>query len=171
MKKPQQSVLLWQSSSSVDASNGDRLKKQSDLAVTFDGQRYTYRGLTFTVQEAGVYPSCPLERIQAMVDATLADPARRLEIRRYGRRPWHSIVRPERAASQALDYAFGHNIALVALCIPHVSDLFEEDPARADAWTMEVRSAYACRLRDRDLLLRQLRQAGIPSQFIQSFFR
>jgi hypothetical protein len=120
-QKHYQSAPLWQSTS--HANDDNRQAKPDSSTVTLDGQRYTYRGLTFTVQEAGVFSSCPLERIQAMVDATLADPVRQAEIRRYGRRVWHSIVRPERAATQALDYAFGHNVALAALCASHVSHL------------------------------------------------
>ncbi len=138
-------------------------------AVSFDGTRYTYRSLVFTVQEAGVYPSCPLDRIQAMVDATLADEKRREEIRRYGRRLWHSIVRPERAASQALDYAFGHDVQLCARFLPYVSHLFEANPVRADAWTLELRRAYVASLSSaasRETLYRLLREAGVPAELL-----
>jgi hypothetical protein len=132
----------------------------SEEPITFQWPVYQYHGLSFTVDEAGVFPSCPLDRIKAMVDATLRDPNRQQEIALFGQRPWHSRVRPERASCQALDYALGHDVELVARYLPHVSHWFQNDPARADAWTMELRRAY--RTRDRERARQLLIEAGVP---------
>lgn len=149
----------------------DLEKKQQPLAgqashveeqISFDGQSYRYRGLVFTIDEAGVLLDCPLGRIKAMVNATYADPVRRSEISRFGKRAWHSRVRPESAASQALDYAFCHDVGPVARYLPYVAAFFEGDPSRADAWTLELKQAYARRKIDREPARRLLEEAGVP---------
>ena len=160
----QQDLPLWDdqltasANKQVSAGQVDR----ADDHLFFDGQRYHYRGLAFTVGEAGVLPDCPLERIKAMVDATYNDPVRQCEIARFGKRLWHSRVRPESAASQALDYALGHNVSLVARYLPYVRHLFDDDPARADTWTVDLQRAYSRHKDDREPARRLLEAAGVP---------
>ncbi|GCE32116.1 hypothetical protein KDA_76000 [Dictyobacter alpinus] len=164
----QQDLPLWDEQLTTPE-NKQGAADQVDLGddrIFFDGQRYHYHGLTFTVEEAGVFPDCPLERIKVMVDATYDDPARQREIARFGRRVWHSRVRPERAASQALDYALGHNVSLVARYLPYVLHVFDEDPARADAWTVDLQRAYGQHKSDREPARRLLEEVGVSSKFL-----
>jgi hypothetical protein len=113
----------------------ERLAEQPQGSLSFDGRVYVYDGyvidgnayvkkhLTFTPDEAGVFSDCDLERVRLMVDSTGRDPLRQAEIRTYGKRIWHSVVRPEGACSQALDWTFGHHVERVAYCLPHVKPL------------------------------------------------
>lgn len=73
-----------------------------------------------------------------------------------------SSVRPESAVSQALDYVFCHDVGQVARYLPSIRPFFEGDPARADAWTLELRQAYARRKIDREPARRLLEEAGVP---------
>jgi hypothetical protein len=158
---------FWQYSSDNQPTGleNEQVQRSSDDGhsdVAFDGLHYEYRGLVFTVDEAGVFPECSKERIAAMVDATLADPKRVREIALYGRRVWHSRVRPERAAVQALDYALGHSVAEGARYLRYVDQFFEAEPIRADAWTKELRKAYVQRKMDREPARKLLEEAGVP---------
>jgi hypothetical protein len=157
----------------------ERMAEQPAGRLGFDGRVYVYDGyvidgdtyvkkhLTFTPDEAGVFADCELERVRLMVDAVGRDSVRQAEIRAYGKRIWHSVVRPEAACSQALDWAFGHHVARVAHCLPHVEQLFRDDPLRADLWIQELHSAYILWCQgERESLYRALRQAGVPKGFL-----
>lgn len=158
-------MTLLNRSDQAGAANDRTAVKQK---MSFDGTRYTYRGISFTREEAGVLSNCPQERLCAMVDATLASGERRAEIRHFGRRAWHSIVRPEPAIEQALDYAFGHDVSLVSRILPFVRELFETDPRQIDVWVTELRSAYARRFERKALLYSLLQRAGVPSHMLPS---
>lgn len=150
------------------------LTEQAVGNLGFDGRIYIYDGyviqgdayvkkhLTFTPDEAGVFADCGLERVLLMVDTVGRDPVRQAEIRVYGKRLWHSVVRPEGACSQALDWAFAHHVTRVAYCLPHSEAFFRDEPTRADRWVYELRSAYLLWCRGEHTPLYQiLLQVGI----------
>lgn len=150
-----------------------RRTEQELGCLTFDGDRYTYDGyivdgdhyipchVSFTAHEAGLLPGCDLERVRVMIDTTGRDPIRQSEIRIYGKRIWHSMVRPERAYVQALDWALSHYEARVAYMLPFSEPLFRDDPVQADIWIWEVRTAYQMWCKgDREPLTRLLLKLG-----------
>ena len=59
--------------------------------------------------------------------------SRQAEIRRYGKRAWHSPYRPEDAAMQGLDWIFRHDAELVWACYPYVTGFYAADAATASA--------------------------------------
>jgi len=147
--------------------------EQEPSCLTVHGDRYSYDGyfvdgdhyipchVSFTAQEASLLPGCDLERVRVMIDATGRDSIRQSEIRMYGKRIWHSIVRPERACVQALDWALSHYEARVAYMLPFSEPLFRDDPVQADIWIWEVRTAYQMWCKgDREPLTRLLLKLG-----------
>lgn len=121
----------------------------SDGAGTFtytgyileDG-KYICKTFTFTCHEGGVYPNESLDRVCAMLDRVGRDEVRQEEIRRFGKRIWHSPYRPEAAALQGLDYIFRHDVGLVAKFSPYVSAFYAADSYQADRWTCAMYNAY-----------------------------
>lgn len=165
--------------SGVEAENTiEEPLQQPPGQISFDTEKsmYTYTGYvleegqyvqktwSFTCDEIDVWPSEDASRVCAMVDRVGRDAKRQTEIRRYGKRSWHSPFRPESAAGQGLDYVFRHDVDLVAATYPYVESLYETDPAWADQWTGAMFSAYKAyvRLRDIEPFLKLLREVGIP---------
>lgn len=149
---------------------------QPESEIAFDGEcAYTYTGYvleegqyrrvtaSFTCAEIGVYPQEDPARVRAMVDAVGLDAGRQEEIKRYGKRVWHTPYRPQDAALQGLDYVFRHDVDLVAACYPYALPFYADDAATADRWTEQMYNAYkAFALRgEREALLRLLAEAGI----------
>ncbi len=156
--------------------------EQPSGTISFDGVRYRYAGFVidsavagedryvtksyvFTPDEALLEASCDPKRVCAMLDTVGHDRLRQREIALYGQRVWHSPYRPESAASQGLDFAFGHDVALVARALSYVEAFYQASPAEADTWTRELRRAYIayCRWRDKQELFRVLASRGIPA--------
>lgn len=155
----------------------DERNEQPPGEIDFDGQgTYTYTGYvleagvyvskacSFTADELGIYPSEPLWRVCAMVDRVGRDEARQAEIKRFGKRIWHSPYRPQDAAMQGLDWIFRHDVDLVAACYLYAVGFYAADAAQADRWTVACYAAYrAYALRnEREALLRLLAEAEIP---------
>lgn len=150
---------------------------QPEGEIAFDGHTYSYRGYVleggayvrktfrFTCDELDIYPSEPLWRVRAMVDAVGRDEGRQAEIRRYGKRAWHSPYRTQDAAAQGLDYILRHDVDLVAACYPYAEGFYAGDAAAADRWTMACYDAYKAFVRrgEREALLRLLTETGIPT--------
>ena len=148
--------------------------------ITFDGQAYSYTGYVleegryarrqarFTPDELDIYPSEPLWRVCAMVDSVGRDGRRQAEIKRYGRRVWHSCYRPQDAAMQGLDYVFRHDVDLLLGCYPYVLPLYAADAASADRWTVAMYDAYRLYALhgSRQRLCRLLEEAGIPPSLL-----
>ena len=148
--------------------------------LTFDGHTYHYRGYvlegsryvrktsSFTCDEVYIYPSEPVWRVCAMVDSVGRDAARQAEIRRYGKRAWHSPYRPQDAAIQGLDWIFRHDAELVWACYPYVTGFYAADAATADRWTRAMYDAYKAFAlhHEREALLRLLQEVGIPPQVV-----
>jgi hypothetical protein len=156
--------------------------EQPESEIAFDGMmRYAYTGyvleengqyrrvtVSFTCEEIGVYATEDLERVRAMVDRVGRDAGRQAEIRRYGKRAWHTPYRPEKAYEQALDWALGHDVPLAARIAPYVAQLFQEDPSKADQWTRELRVAFLERGGDPARFKRLLARAGVPERCLGS---
>lgn len=153
--------------------------------ITFDGREYRYTGFVldlaapgadcylpktfvFSPDDAGVEPACDPERVCAMLDKVGRDRKRQQEIATYGRRIWHSPYRPEGVAQQALDFAFWHDIALVAKVLPYVHAFYQSLPAEADVWTCELKHAYSayCRWYEQQELVRLLSSRGVPASVV-----
>lgn len=160
-------------------SEGESVQPQGDIAsddqgsytytgYVLDGGVYMRRQFRFTADELDIFPDEPLARVCAMVDHVGRDERRQAEIKRYGKRAWHSPYRPEDAATQGLDYIFRHDVELVAACLPCVRGFYAADPAQADRWTAACYAAYrAFVLRhERASLLHLLAEAGIPPQVV-----
>lgn len=156
--------------------------RQAPGTIVFDGVSYQYTGFVldiaapgadryvpktcvFSPDDAGVEPSCDPERVCAMLDKVGRDRQRQREIHLYGKRIWHSLYRPESAAHQALDFAFGHDIALVARYVVSLEEFYQTSPADADVWTLELWDAYSvyCRRHDKQRLEQLLVSRGIPA--------
>ena len=154
----------------------EMLTEQPEGTLSFDGRFYVYDGyalvgdlyvkrhLTFMPDEAGVLADCELDRVRLMVDDVCRDADRQREITRFGKRIWHSRVRPERAVVQALDYAFAHDSVQVNLYLSCAEHLFANDPVRADTWTGELRRAYMQRKMNADPLRRLVEEAGVSGK-------
>jgi hypothetical protein len=155
----------------------ERQPEQPSSEISFDGVKYTYTGyvlgedgqyqrvtVSFTCAEIDVYPSEDPERVRAMVDAVGRDAGRQAEIKRFGKRVWHTPYRSQVVALQGLDYVLRHDVDLVAACYPHVVGFYAADAASADRWTMAMYDAYKAFVRrgEREALLRLLAEAGIP---------
>jgi len=149
--------------------------------IAFDGSRtYSYTGYVledgayvrkrarFTCDELDIYPSEPLWRVCASVDAVGRDEGRQAEIKRYGKRAWHSPYRQQDAAMQGLDWIFRHDVELVWACSPYVVGFYAGDAATADRWTRAMYDAYQAFVlhRQRETLLRLLQEVGIPPQVV-----
>lgn len=149
---------------------------QPEGELTFDGHTYFYRGYvleagayvrktcSFTCDELDIYPGEPLRCVCAMVDCVGRDAGRQAEIRRFGKRVWHSPYRPEGAAGQGLDYIFRHDVSLVVACHPYVTGLYAAEPDRADRWTVAMYTAYRAYAlyRESEDVVCLLQDAGIP---------
>jgi len=164
-----------------DATRAPGELTQPEGEITFDGQgTYTYTGyvleggvyvqrrFTFTPDELDISPSESLWRVCAMVDSVGRDPVRQAEIKRYGKRTWHTPYRPQTAAMQGLDWIFRHDVELVCACLPYVEALYGADAAFADRWTVGMYEAYRAFAlhRQHAPLLRLLQEAGIPPQVV-----
>ncbi len=162
----------------------DERNGQPEGEVAFDGQStYTYTGYVledgqyvrrsfrFTCDELDIYPSEPPWRVCAMVDRVGRDEKRQAEIKRYGKRAWHSPYRQEEAAMQGLDYIFRHDADLVWACLPYVQGFYQKDAAAADRWTMACYDAYRAfaLYQQREPLLRLLAEATIPPSVLGLF--
>ena len=133
-----------------------------------DGGAYVQRRCTFTADELDIYPSEPLWRVCAMVDSVGRDPVRQAEIKRYGKRPWHTPYRPQAAAMQGLDWIFRHDVELICTCLPYVAGFYAGDAAAADRWTRGMYDAYEAfaLYKEREALLRLLAEAEIPASLL-----
>jgi hypothetical protein len=153
---------------------------QPEGEITFDSLTYSYRGyvleggayvrrtFTFTPDEVYIYPSEPLWRVRAMVDSVGRDAGRQAEIKRYGKRAWHSPYRPQDAAMQGLDWVFRHDVERVSACYPYATGFYAADAAEADRWTVAMYDAYKAFAlhKERAALLRLLQEVGIPPQVV-----
>jgi len=159
----------------------DERKGQPPGEIAFDGSRtYSYTGYVleggayvrksarFTCDELDIYPSEPLWRVCASVDAVGRDSGRQAEIKRYGKRTWHSPYRQQDAAMQGLDWIFRHDVELVWACSPYVEGFYAGDAASADRWTMACYDAYQAFVlhQQRATLLRLLAEAEIPTSIL-----
>lgn len=181
----QQPVLFCDQEESSRRASGDATE-QVPGTIAFDGREYRYTGFvldsavpgedhyvqkTFVCSpdDAGVEPSCDPERVCAMLDAVGQDRERQREIAPYGKRIWHSLYRPESAAQQALDFTFGHDIALVARYMAFIEEFYQTSPAAADAWTLDLRQAYSIyrRRHDKQRLEQLLASRGVPASALR----
>ena len=142
----------------------------------FDGHTYTYTGYVleegryvrrqarFTPDELDIYASEPLWRVCASVDRAGRDAGRQAEIRRFGKRVWHSPYRQQDVSLQGLDYIFRHDVDKVAACYPYAVALYGGDAALADRWTAAMFDAYKSYALhgSRQPLCRLLGEADIP---------
>jgi hypothetical protein len=159
----------------------DERRGQPEGEIAFDGSRtYSYMGYVleggayvrksarFTCDELDIYPSEPLWRVCASVDAVGRDAGRQAEIKRYGRRAWHSPYRQQDAPMQGLDWVFRHDVDLVAACYPYVTGFYAADAASADRWTRAMYDAYKAFAlhKERAALLRLLAEAEIPASLM-----
>jgi len=173
---PAQSLPVADKPGASDERNG-----QPEGSIAFDGQgTYTYTGyvleggayvrktVSFTCDEVYIYPSEPVWRVCAMVDSVGRDAARQAEIKRYGKRAWHSPYRPEDAAMQGLDWIFRHDVELVWACYPYALGFYAADAATADRWTRAMYAAYKAYAlhHEREALLRLLAEAEIPASLL-----
>jgi len=156
---------------------GDERNGQPEGDLAFDGQStYTYTGYVledgqyvqrsfrFTCEELDIYPSEELGRVCAMVDRVGRDEKRQAEIKRFGRRAWHSPYQPSEAAVQGLDYIFRHDVGRVRACLSYVQGFYQKDAAAADRWTMACYDAYRAFAlhQEREPLLRLLAEVEVP---------
>jgi hypothetical protein len=151
--------------------------------ITFDGSTYHYTGYAleegryvrrqarFTPDELDIYASEPLWRVCASVDRAGRDAGRQAEIKRYGKRVWHSPYRQQDVAMQGLDYIFRHDVDKVAACYPYAVALYGGDAALADRWTAAMFDAYKSYALhgNRQPLCRLLAEAGIPLAVLGEF--
>jgi len=136
----------------------------SYTGYVLEGRGYVRKTLRFTCEEAGVYASEPSWRVCAMLDLVGRDEARQEEIRKFGKRVWHSPYRPEGAALQGLDYIFRHDVELVSACHPSAVPFYAAERERVDRWTGAMYDAYKAYLllREGAALRRLLAEAAIP---------
>jgi len=161
---------------------------QTPGMIVFDGSVYRYTGLVLDVtmeepecyrriscvctpEGIGVDPVCEPDRVRSMLDAVGASRQRQREIRVYGKRPWHSPWRPEPACEQALDWAFSHDVPLVAMLVPAVAPLFREDPVTADTWIRDLKQAYRTRRFEPARLRQVLERVCLSPECLTAFFQ
>ena len=125
-------------------------------------EQYSEVTYWFTAKEAGVveWPDLAdqrgwFDRLRTMIDAVGRNDERQQEIKRFGPRVWHSVLRPESATMQALDYAFLHNVDLSGLVWRSAEPLFAGDPEVAVTWTVALHEAYLRKQQDRQVILLQ----------------
>jgi hypothetical protein len=161
--------------------------------IAFDGREYRYAGFILDIATPGADRFLPktfvcspddavlvdvlsravayhVKRVCAMLDKVGRDRQRQREVHLYGKRIWHSPYRPESAAQQALDFAFGHDIALVARYMAFIEGFYQTAPAAADAWTLELRQAYSIyrRWHDKQRLKQLLASRGVPASALRA---
>jgi hypothetical protein len=173
--------------STSDRHNSAHIHKQPPGQLVYHGGVFRYSGYRLdtayknqsvfrprsflcTHEELGVDPQCDPDRICAMLDAVGASRQRQEEILLYGKRVWHSPLRPEPAWEQALDWAFGHDVQLVRVLAHEVESFFlQVAPATADTWIQEVRWTFCQRRFEYTRLIRALRRLHLPAETLKAF--
>jgi hypothetical protein len=161
--------------------------EQAPGTIVFDGSVFRYTGYVLdtegeserfrpiacvcTAEELLVDPQCDPDRIRCMLDAVGASRQRQKEIRLYGKRVWHSPWRTEPAWEQALDWAFGHDVPLVATLAPAAASLFREDPVTADTWIRDLKQAYRIHRFEPARLQQVLERIHLSPECLTAFFQ